>query len=982
MNPSEVPWRIGVQSQQLFRNGSASGWFEVGFGAPATQTADEAAMMERTVRAMKQKQEQFEREDKECIKAADAKTDANAWLERVGWADHLQGLDPEAMRQLTDPVGEEEHVLQLIQDSIMRVMLQARITATPSTVGSQALFEVQRKEVDKKPRRPFDNRVEDDTWARYTAVWSKLICYIYRAEALEDDKKPGFKLTKQQGDRIDALESMIQEHIQDPEANPLDEDEMDQLTLQLVIALLDHRLTVGEYRSAIISGLAVLGIRKDGGWVDVMDYTPIYSAVIKVARAMIVYQSYQERQAEVARLQREKDLDEEEAEEEAASMFRIVREKVQKFMTVTSKETYAEPTPMDWIYEARTYGMYIRFNTPAGGTVDWDGDRIKYRKTRFRMSQLTEMLHALTREAREHLATLTMVDDVDQLPRIPWLAVEDDHSEDRVGYSFLSDERNHEWVKKGNDWVMNQIIDTQPHGQGQARRKVWIDNGRRDGKPFQARAVQSYGQTFNGFMERMFILMYMMSQPGRVTEITGIRHQNTMNGGVRNILAHNGMMCIVTLYHKGFRLTGQAKVIHRYLPRAVGELLVWYLWLVLPFWQQVQGVVKDAVIRSPFMWPDEVVRKAEESIMQEREARRAALERQSQNGGMHNEDDDDGGEGGGRGDGNRVIENPHDPDNPGNADDIGFQSWVQERKWTSDRVRRIIQRHSRRLLGVTLGISSWRQIAIAIARRYLNGAFKESTLDGDDEEDDLDDNPVDLQAGHGTHVAGMVYARELQQGLFSTASMRDKFRAVSRQWHRLFEFQDSEESGTLLAIRRKRAPYDTEREHNRMQRFRRLQQVDVAGQLRQMMGPSAAFRGQQETVIRAIIRGESPIVQIAGTGEGKSMSFLLPAYCANDNGGTTIVIVPLVSLRDDLHGRCEKSEIGTYVWKSREGHQIAPIVFVTPESAVTKEFGDYVNRLHARCALDRVVVDECHTILDSCWKIRGSPFLSGFRLSD
>ncbi|OBS16737.1 hypothetical protein FPOA_12677 [Fusarium poae] len=522
-----VPWRTGVQSQRFFSNGPASSWFEVGFGAPATQTADEAAMMERTVRAMEQKQEQFEREDRECIKAADAKTDANAWLERVGWADHLQGLDPEAMRQLTDPVGEEEHVLQLIQDSIMRVMLQARITATPSTVGSQALFEVQRKEVDKKPRRPFDNRVEEDTWARYTAVWVKLICYVYRAETMEDNERPGFRLTKRQGDTMDELTELIEEYVEDPEANPLDEERVDELTLQVVMALLDHRLTAGEYRSGIISGLAVLGIRKDGGWMDVMDYTPMYSAVIKVARAMVVYQSYRERKEEVARLQQEKGLGEEEAEEEATSMFRIVREKVQRFMTVTSKETYAEPTPMDWIYEARTYGMYIRFNTPAGGTVDWDGDHITYRKTRFRMAALTEMLHALTREAREHLATLTMVEDVDQLPRIPWKEVEDDHSEDRMGYSFLTDERNREWVKRGKNWVMNQITDTQPDGQGQARRKVWIDNGRRDGKPFQARAVQSYGQTFNGFMERMFMLMYMMSQPARIPEMSGIRHQNT-----------------------------------------------------------------------------------------------------------------------------------------------------------------------------------------------------------------------------------------------------------------------------------------------------------------------------------------------------------------------------------------------------------------------------------------------------------------------
>ncbi|EWZ28071.1 hypothetical protein FOZG_18236 [Fusarium oxysporum Fo47] len=52
---------------------------------------------------MEQQQRRFEIEDKEKIKAADARIDANAWLEHVGWAIHLEGFDPEAMLQLTDP---------------------------------------------------------------------------------------------------------------------------------------------------------------------------------------------------------------------------------------------------------------------------------------------------------------------------------------------------------------------------------------------------------------------------------------------------------------------------------------------------------------------------------------------------------------------------------------------------------------------------------------------------------------------------------------------------------------------------------------------------------------------------------------------------------------------------------------------------------------------------------------------------------------
>ncbi|RSL82730.1 hypothetical protein CEP52_016890 [Fusarium oligoseptatum] len=644
-----------------------------------------------------------------------------------------------------------------------------------------------------------------------------------------------------------------------------------------------------------------------------------------------------------------------EAEEEATSIFRRVREKVQRFMTITPQDKRAEPTPMDWIYEARTYGMHIRFNTPAGGTIDWNGDRIKHRRVQFRMGQLNEMLHALRSEARELLTTLTMVEDVDQLPRIPWSSVEDDHSEDKIGYSFLDDDRNGEWMHAGKNWIMRKI------GESQVYRKSWIDDKREDGKPFHHRAVQTYEQTVNQFMERLFMLMHMVGgQPARATEILGIRHINTVNGGVRNIFAHNGMTCFVTAYHKGFRATGQVKVIHRYLPQAIGELLVWYLWLVLPFWQQVQGIIKDAPIRSPFMWPDEVVRKSEGSVVEERERRQAALESRADDGrkgrgGRYKrgrgaeEDDDDGsnrdensddgrvGSDGDDDEGNtRTVSTAHDGDMT--DDDVGFQSWVQERKWTSDRVRRIIQRHSRRLLGTTLNISSWRQIAIAIARR----AFKEATL-YDDEDDDLDDNPMDLQAGHGTHVAGMVYARELQQGLFSTSDMRDKFRAVSRQWHRLLGFHDGDQA---MGRVRKRAPYETERDDNRFRRFRRMQQVNIAGQLRQMMGAGAEFRGQQETVIRVIMRGESPVVQIAGTVEGKSMSFLLPAYCSNNDGGTTVVIVP------------------------RGAHQIAPIVFVTPESAVTKGFGEFMARMEARGVLDRVVVDECHTILDSSDQFR------------
>jgi hypothetical protein len=43
------------------------------------------------------------------------------------------------------------------------------------------------------------------------------------------------------------------------------------------------------------------------------------------------------------------------------------------------------------------------------------------------------------------------------------------------------------------------------------------------------------------------------------------------------------MVSFVFFYHKGLNTSGQVRVIYRYLPRPLGDLLVRYLWLVLPW---------------------------------------------------------------------------------------------------------------------------------------------------------------------------------------------------------------------------------------------------------------------------------------------------------------------------------------------------------------------------------------------------------------
>ncbi|KAF7174655.1 hypothetical protein CNMCM6106_000807 [Aspergillus hiratsukae] len=103
------------------------------------------------------------------------------------------------------------------------------------------------------------------------------------------------------------------------------------------------------------------------------------------------------------------------------------------------------------------------------------------------------------------------------------------------------------------------------------------------------------------------------------------------------------------------------------------------------------------------------------------------------------------------------------------------------------------------------------------------------------------------------------------------------------------------------------------------------------------------FRGVQDPAIRAIQRGESPVVAVMPTGGGKSMLFMVPAFATP--GGTTVVVVPLVALRADMTRRCQQLGISCVAWESRRPPDAASIVLVTPESAVSPDFHTFLNRL-------------------------------------
>ena len=63
------------------------------------------------------------------------------------------------------------------------------------------------------------------------------------------------------------------------------------------------------------------------------------------------------------------------------------------------------------------------------------------------------------------------------------------------------------------------------------------------------------------------------------------------------------MVSTVTTYHKGYSVTGSTKVFHRYLSPEVGELLMYYLWIVLPFVEKLELLAfHNSEQPSQFLW--------------------------------------------------------------------------------------------------------------------------------------------------------------------------------------------------------------------------------------------------------------------------------------------------------------------------------------------------------------------------------------------
>ena len=134
--------------------------------------------------------------------------------------------------------------------------------------------------------------------------------------------------------------------------------------------------------------------------------------------------------------------------------------------------------------------------------------------------------------------------------------------------------------------------------------------------------------------------------------------------------------------------------------------------------------------------------------------------------------------------------------------------------------------------------------------------------------------------------------------------------------------------------------------------------------------PSAEFMSpEQSRAITLAIHQQVNFLCVLPTGGGKSMIFML-ASAIDPSHRVTVVIVPYISLLNDLLRRSQEAGLSASRWEPGVPCD-AKLVVVVTETAASRLFRSFLKNLTMQGKLARIVVDEVHLVLDQ-WKFRSA----------
>ena len=535
----------------------------------------------------------------ENLAAADAQTTArlvlepkvkeiSTWLNTTKWHHHLEGQDLLEISELAAQTDRDDGpTLAKICASVKRHVDRAlnAIRAGEINPFDLALLHSARRYAHPTISQTHEIELQKPTWRKYIRFWQCLIAYVCRIQDYcrgNDTFKASLTLRQSTALKEAQLAATQQ-------AREGDTELLDRKCLELFLALIDQRLDDGLYKSIVLSFLAVTGIDRVSGEFRPADQsTSILSGFIKINRMLVLRKSIMDVEDGTSKC--------------IADSLGELRLRI---LTQDSR------SPTAWILHLRTVGKQLRNTSTTQGHFVWsdDSNDLSYKEIRhFSMDALRHAVKDQQSRLQEQLSSLLLLDPEDELRDLKihfdLEDVVDNASGSTPGYNFLSHPNNMLGpLPDGKKWLMSRVL-----GNDITRNrflKPSSGKSRGDELPtWKRNAALAYEEEVEKFLESLLFLIHVTSgQPARATELMCLRHSNSQVSGLRNVFVENGNVSTVTRYHKGMSITGSIKLVHRFLPGQIGKMLVYYLWLVLPFRQQLDNLVLRLHERpSPYIW--------------------------------------------------------------------------------------------------------------------------------------------------------------------------------------------------------------------------------------------------------------------------------------------------------------------------------------------------------------------------------------------
>jgi superfamily II DNA helicase RecQ len=1014
--PEDSPYRSHIPCQRFFIGNHGSQYLEVR-AVPAAlrpstpaenpnpHPADRTAEIQAALQARRAKVEatQFSTTQHSVL-------DANRWLDRAGWTKYLQGCDRRELSQLLakpDPLQEAAAYQLWEAMETVAMVSQATVGDRVSTFVRTDIVRTLAYQTLYTPISPY---LKMGTLRQYTRHWCQILMFFWRTQQPHPQATPVYSFdleTQQAWQALVACAEQVTHEVprEDPsgipptdynsaefdDADPDDnlefieriaeldtEDTIDEsfvnikgsfdslpmqatasptpeavlpsrywgqdvgfdkqpeaweqgflcglpgACLRFCIALLKQKPRSMEYQSALVCAISLLGIGKDFGWRGPGSYPPILSGLIKLSRFMVIQWAYQSTEypnghPDFSPLSLGSTA---EAAEPTPDIIDQVHEFTTQYLIQDAHRA------MTWMVQLRTYGISIHMTTTTQGLIEWrNDDEILHGQIQFTMPRLREFLSDQVFEAQNTLAIeICHLASFQGFPLIPWADLRDELENITLNIDFVQLNQK-VWPVDNRTWLGSRLL-------APGTKYCLASDSSRSTGYFDPRRFRQWLERISYFREQLLFLIHLTAgQPARGPELLSLYYTNGPNSDGRGIFIANEMVMLVTRYHKGYHGSRKVKWIHRFLPRPVGELLVYYLWLVLPFQRAAQAEFDDKAEWSLLLWP----------------------------------------------------------------------ATEEKRLWNPSRVSRVLERESMALSPKGFKLASYRNIAVAISRRFIQDEQYAFEAPDPSSDQSADDAAVDLQAGHGSHVAAVFYGRDVHTRPGELAGQKEQFRQVSLQWHRLLGFPDAATEGSISRPLRPKDPpapshpSSTQKRAPTPARSRSIlgkrdmaevlatspstsakrvqseqppmhQSPSLLPALHTLCGVGSQFREGQEMLVREVLSGIPRLLVVQATGSGKSLLFMLPVSLPS--AWVTIVVVPLVALRRDIFHRCHILKIPCTEWIAGRfkfnpaSSGAGSVLLVTPEALLTDRFFSYMNHLNTQGQLARIVIDECHVILE------------------